>query len=50
MLKHFTSVIGYIFSRIEIINPTNVTRKEMFKEMKKELRKEFAEFKQLKKP
>lgn len=48
MLKHFTSVIKYIFSRIKIINPSNATREEMFKEMKKELREEFAEIKQLK--
>ncbi len=48
MLKHLTSVIGYIFSRIEIINPTNATRDEMIKEMKKELQEEVAEIKQLK--
>ncbi|WP_156137973.1 hypothetical protein [Sporosarcina sp. ZBG7A] len=50
MLKHFTSVIGYIFSRIEIINPTNVARDEILKEMGRELREEFTEIKRLKKP
>lgn len=50
MLKHLTLLIRYIFSRIEIINPTNAAKEEMFEEMGSELREEFAEIKLLKKP
>lgn len=45
MFKFLSSIVRFLLSHVQLINPTNATKGEMLQEIKKELQEELAELK-----